>query len=1121
MRIRNRCVPARFALLIVLMTVVFAGGTLALAAPAYLRQPDLHGDTLVFCAEADLWAAPVKGGEPRRITTHPGNEFAPSFSPDGTKIAFSALYDGNQDVYVVSTRGGEPRRLTWHPGPDEVIDWMPGGKRVIFRSRRGDPMGSQHLYTVDLAGGDAKELPLGWASRIDVDAESGRWAFTRNNRENRPWKRYRGGWASDIWVGHPDEATFRKITDFDGMDHFPMWHAGRIFFLSDKGGTSNIWSVEPDGRDRRKHTDYTTWDIRWPAMADDGRIVFTMAADIYIFDPVTDKAARIDVDLASDVQLTRVRYPDGSQFTSEFAITPEGDRLAVVARGEIFSVPVKEGVTLPITRGTGARERSVVFDPDGKKILYLTDETREEEIRVVDAWGRDEPDVVKRGKKGVWHYQPEFSPDGEWIAFADDSYGLFVMAAEGRDPTEVDRGTEGEIRSYTWSPGGRWLAYRKTLPNQFNSLFIYDTREKEVHEVTGPHTNDYSPAWDPDGRYLYFASDRDINPLIGEVDFSTVEMKNDRLYMLLLREDVKNPFRKLAGLPPEEEEDADKNEGDGKKNDDDQEGDDESEDGDKADEDKHEPIEIDFEGLQQRVVELPVALGNYTGLGATSTHLFFVSNPVRGLAESGDFFTPAPLANELMSFSLEDKEAKSFVEKINGYRLALEGKKIAIRQPGGIFVVDAAAPPGAALAEGAVDLSDIVVELDPRDEWAQIYHESWRQMREFYWDEQMSGVDWDAIRDQYAGLLPRLAGRADLSDLIAQVFGEMNTSHTYVFGGDPGVQVNRVPTGLLGADLVREGDGAYRVATIFHGSDPDRVRSPLDVPGVDVNEGDYILAVNQQPVSKGRPFHAYLENLAGKEVVLTVNAEPRMEGSRKVVVTPVARDGDLRYADWVRRNREYVLDKTGGKMGYIHIPDMLNPGMIEFNTWFYPQLDREGMVVDVRWNGGGSYSQLMLERFRRKVLSFSFQRGGAVGPYPYRVLNGPFVVLVNESSGSDGDIFPQAVQLEGLAPIIGTRTWGGVNGITSLRPLVDGGLITQSQVAWWDPKDGWGLENRGVIPDVEVVALPQDIARGIDRQLDRGIEELMRLHAENPPIQPDFPPSMRRSRKSYRDELNR
>ncbi len=1102
----------------------------AFAHEAYVRQPDLHGDRVVFCAESDLWTANVDGSDVRRITTHVGTENAPSFSPDGTRIAFSGFYDGNQDVYVIATSGGEPRRLTYHPVGDEVIGWTPDGESVIFRSRRDDPMGNQHLFTVALGGGDPEELPLGWAARIDVDPDSGRWAFTRINRENRPWKRYRGGMANDLWVGHPERADYREVTDFDGNDDFPMWFDGRIWFLSDQGGTSNLWSITPDGGDRKQHTTFDTWDIRAPSMSNEGRIVFTLAADLHVFDPGSGQVTRLAIDLESDLLLTRNRYVDVERTTTEFTLTPEGDRLAVVARGEVFSVPVEKGVTLPVTRGTGVRERSVAYDPKGERILYVTDEPGEEEVRVIDAWGRGEPTAILPATEGVWHYQPRFSPDGKWIAWADDSYGLFVKLAEGGEVIEVDRGTEGELRRYNWSPDGRWLAYSKALPNLFSTVFIYDTQEKVSRAVTGPYTNDRSPAWDPDGRYLYFVSSRQINPLIGQLDFNNVEMKNNKLYALLLREDVENPLLDRAGLPPEEEEE----EAEGEKATDEEsaesaetkekgeEEDESKEDEETDDEDAPDPIEIGFDGLAGRVIELPIPMGNYGALAATSTHLFYFSQPVQGLVEAGDFFTPGVLSNKLMFFDLAEKKPAVFTEDIQGFELAAGGGKIAIQKPGGLFVVGTAAPPGAALAKGAVDLSGIVVELDPRQEWAQMFNESWRQVREFYWDEGLSGVDWNAIREQYATLLPRLMNRGDLSDLLGQVFGEMNTSHNYVWGaGDTGVTVPRVPTGLLGADLERRGANAYQVTRIYRGADPDRVRSPLDLPGVDVNEGDYVLAVNRAPITADRPFHAWLENRAGQKVILTVNDEPKLEGSREVVVTAARSDGDLRYADWVRRNREYVLEETDGKIGYLHIPNMLNEGMIEFNTWFYPQLDKEGMVVDVRWNGGGAYSQVMLERFRRKVLSFGFYRGGATGSYPRRTLNGPFVVLANQFSGSDGDIFPQAVQLEGLAPIIGKRTWGGVFGIMDLRPLVDGGLITQSQAAWWDPRDNWGLENRGVIPDIEVPALPQDVAAGIDKQLDRGIAEVLRLHAENPPVVPEFPPSMRRAREAYEEELNR
>jgi tricorn protease len=1103
------------AVLVCLVTIGLA--TAAGAVPAYFHHPDVYGDRIVFCAESDLWTASLQGGTPQRLTTDPGTEYFPAFSPDGRQIAFTGEYDGNRDVYLMPASGGEPRRLTWHPAADEVVGWMPDGERIIFRSNRSDPHGSQHLFTVDLNGGDPVELPLSWAVRLDVDPQSGLWAFNRKSREYATWKRYRGGTASEIWVGDPERRDFRPVTTFAGIDHFPMWHDGRIYFLSDQGGTYNIWSIKPDGSDRERHTNFDQWDVGWPSMGPDGKIVFTLAADVHLFDPASGQTRKIDIDLPSDRDLTRTRYPDAGRYLTEFDLSPDGERLLVVTRGEMYSVPVEDGVTLPVSHATGARERSASFGPEGERILYITDEPGEDEFRTIDAWGRGEPTVVKKAGKSGWHHQPVMSPDGKWIAYADNSYALFVMPAEGGKPVEIARNEEGAIREYVWSPDGRWLAYVNHLPSEYSSLFIYDTKEKESHAVTGPFTEDHSPTWDPDGRYLYFMSARATNPVLGDTDFTNVEIKNNMLYMVLLREDVENPLLGRAGLPPAADE-KDKDSKDEKKDDKKDEKGDKGDKGDK-DEEAIEPIEIDLDGLADRVVELPVDRGNYAGLGATSSHLFFMSLPIKGMAEQAGIFQEEGPEAVLISFDLKKKEAQPFVEGIGDYVLAPKAGKVAImKQKGDLYVVDAAAPPGGGLAEGKVDLSDVVVELDPRQEWAQIYYEAWRQMREYYWDEHMAGVDWAKVRDQYASLLPRLGSRADLTDLIGQIFGEMNTSHTYVFGGDPGVRVEHRRTGLLGADLVREGD-AYRVERIYRGDPADRVRSPLDEPGVSVKEGDYILAVNRVPVTEGRPLYAHLQNLAGKEVVLSVGDKPGLEDAREVVVVPLGNERDLRYSDWVRRNREYVAEKTGGKIGYIHIPNMWTEGLVEFNTWFYPQLDKEGMVVDVRWNGGGAVSQMIVERLRRHVLSFALARGGDVSTYPDRVLNGPFVVLTNEFAGSDGDIFPQAIQLEGLAPVIGMRSWGGVVGIRSLRPLVDGGLVTNPEVAWWDPRDRFHLENRGVEPDIEVQNLPQDLARGQDAQLDRGIAEVMRLHEQKPPLKPDFSKARDRGRKAFQGEL--
>ena len=1101
------------------LCVVFALSTApALAGQeGYLRYPDLHGDQVAFVAEGDLWLAPAGGGTARRVTSDPGPELFPRFSPDGTRIAFTGHYDGNADVFVVATGGGEPRRLTWHPAADSVIGWTPDGKSVLFASAGEHPHGSSEIFSVPAEGGDIEKLPLGWATYLSIEPGRGRYAFTRT-RGGGTWKRYRGGTAQTIWVGDPGRADYAQVTRFDGMSAFPMWHEGRVYYLGDAGGTANLWSMKPDGTDPRQHTTFDKWDARYPAMDASGRIVFMLAGDVHVFDPSSGTEHRIEIALPSDRVLTRSRYPNAGGSLSWFVLSPDAKRLAVTTRGEIFSVPVEKGVTLPLTRGSGARESWGAFDRKGKQLVYVTDEPREEEIRAIDAWGRGEPRVVVPAGESGWHHPPVFSPDDAWVAYSDQTQTLYVVPAAGGEPKAVDRSEQAPITEYAFSPDGRWLAYTKSARTDYTSILIYDTKEGEVHRLTDGTTSDRSPAWDPDGRYLYFLSDRRTNPLLGWRDLQGVDINPTRVCLALLRADVPDPFADRAGLPEDEKADKDKKDKDKKKEDGAK-----KDEGDKKKEEESEdkppePIAIEFAGLGERVVELPADPGQYFGLAASGTHVFWVGMPLIGMADWGPLFGQAQPRAQVVQFDLKSKKAKTFMDGVSGFDLAPRAGKIAVmKQPGEIYVLDAASVPGPDLSESKVDLGAVVAEVEPREEWAQIYYEGWRHMRDFYWDEGLGGVDWNAVRDQYATLLPRLATRGDLGDLMAEMIGELSTSHTYVWGGDPGREVAERPTGLLGADFERQGE-AFRITRLYRGAPADHETSPLLAPGVGVKEGDYVLAVNHRRFAPDRPFHALFEGLAGHPVLLTVGDKPASEGSRDVVVTPLSNDGDLRYADWVRRNREYVAEKTGGKIGYIHLPDMLSGGMIEFDTWFYPQLDREGMVVDVRWNGGGFVSQVILERLRRAVISFDRARGGGISTYPYRTLNGPFVVLTNEHAGSDGDIFPAAVQLEKLAPVIGMRSWGGVVGINSIRPMVDGGMLTQPSAAWWDPQLGWELENRGVVPDIEVQNLPQELGRGVDTQLERAIAEVMRLHAERPPLAPKFGPVRPRGREAYRKE---
>ncbi|MBM4118570.1 hypothetical protein FJ251_12715, partial [bacterium] len=705
--------------------LVAAAASAARAASGYLRTPDIHGHTVVFCAEGDLWTVSDQGGLARRLSAHPGLESLPSFSPDGAWIAFSGQYDGNRDVFVMPAAGGEPRRLTWHPSPEDVLDWSPDGREILFRSRAEHPHGSWEIYSVPAAGGEPRKLPVGWAGRLAIDPVSGRYAFSRPSSETFTWKRYRGGTAAEIWVGDPKLADFRKITDFPGFDAYPMWHGGRVYFLSDQGGTADLWSMLPDGSDRRRLTDEGNWDARWPAMGPDGRIVYMLAGGLKLYDPATQSNPVLAIELPSERSLARSRYSDAAQFLTGFAISPEGDRVAIAARGELFSLAAKDGVTLPVTRGSGAREEHPEYSPDGKQLLYVSDASGEEAIHSADAWGRGEVKVVKpAGERG--HLYPAcWSPDGKWIAYGDEAQNLWLQAVAGGEAVKVDASDRGGFYEYFFSPDSRWLAYTKVMPNDFRCIHVYDTQERQSRRVTSAYTDSSSPTWDPEGKFLYFVGSRAMNPLFGSRDFSNIEVNNDKLYLVLLQADGENPFAHLEGVPPKPEA-ADKAKADGKAK---------GKKGGKADKaDKEEkedegpqPVRIDFAGIEQRMVPLDLPAGQYGGMEAIKGKLFYLSSPLRGWTEGQAAEGPTAA---LMVFDFESEKAEEFMGGVAGFRIAAKGEKMVVAKgPGELYVVATCGKPDD-LSEARVSLDGVVIDLDPREEWAQIYHEAWRRMRD-------------------------------------------------------------------------------------------------------------------------------------------------------------------------------------------------------------------------------------------------------------------------------------------------------------------------------------------------------------------------------------------------------
>jgi len=1096
------------ALLLVALAAAAAPASAAAADPlpdGFYRYPSIGGGTIVFASEGDLWKVPATGGVALRLTAHEGEERFPRLSPDGRLIAFTAQYEGNDDVYVMPVSGGEPVRLTFHPASDQAIGWTPDGK-VLFRSRRDHPHGDYRVYTIPPTGGIPQMIPLEPAAWVSFEPGGSRIALQKIGLEFHNWKRYKGGEAEDIWVGTLSPLAFTEVTRYDGKDAFPMWaQDGRIYFVTDRWGRPNLASMLPDGSDVRRLTRFDDYDVRWPSMGD-GKIVYQHKMDLWVYDLATGRNELVPVQLPSDRLQVRERFVEPLPTLRSWSLSKDGERIALEARGDAFVARTrKKGLIRRITESSLARTRTPAFSPDGKTIAAWTERDGEEQL-VLHAADNGAPPRVLGSVPPGWHFAPAWSPDGKSIAWGDEKHKLYVSDAATGAITLVD-GSDWEISHYFWSPDSRYLAYAMDLPSLVGQVKVWDAQTKKAYAVTDPAYNSFAPAWDPKGRFLFFLSDRFINPYLDRSEARFIVDEATIPFVLALQADAALPFAPRGDVDPQKpeekkEEKADEAKAKGAKA---------GEAKGARSEEKVEPIRIDFDGLADRVVQVPVAPGNYTALRAVGGKLHWLRFANRGMMPPGDDADDEP-GRDLVTYDIEKEKLSTVTSGVRDYAVSTDGKVLVYRTKDGFVRLEGGAteaPKDEAAKDAKVDLSGWTVRIDPRGEWKQMLHEAWRLQRDFFYDPKMHGVDWDGVWRQYGPLADRISSRDDLADMLGEMFGELNVGHAYHGGGDLR-RGKMVGTGLLAADLDYDpASGFWRIRKIYRGDYPDpKVSSPLARPDLRVKPGQWLVAIDGRPLVKGEDYLRRLANRAGQEVELSIADAPKVEGARRVVVKAVDNDTPIRYATWIRETREYVDRKTNGQIGYIHLYDMDGRGLQQFARDFPPQWSKRGLIMDDRWNHGGFVAPMILAHLDRKILAVGGTRqGGPVDTTPSHAFHGYMVTLINRQGGSDCETFAQGFKDFKMGPVVGTRTWGGWVGIRGDKPLRDGGMITQPEFGGWDPKGrAWIIEGHGVDPDVTLDLGPDGFLGGQDVQVDYAIDAILKEIAKDPRDLPPPPP---------------
>jgi tricorn protease len=1094
---KKTLVPAGIALFALLSALPARAAGPPGPADGFYRYPSIGGGIIVFASEGDLWKVPAAGGVAQRLTAYEGEEKFPRLSPDGKQIAFTAQYEGNDDVYVMPTEGGEPLRLTWHPMPDQALGWTSDGK-IVFRSRRDHPHGDFRVYTIDPAGGIPKMIPLEPAAWVAFEPKGTRLAIQKMGLEFHNWKRYKGGEAEKIYVGALEPLAFSEVTKYEGKNAFPMWAGdGRIYFVTDRWGRPNLASMKPDGSDVKRLTSFDDYDVRWPSLGD-GKIAYQHKADVWVFDLASGKNAIVPIQLPSDRLQVRERFVDPKSSIGTWGLSKDGERIVLESRGDLFVTRTKKkGLIRRLTESSLVRTKNPVFSPDGKSVAAWTEVEGEEQLVLYSSDNGAPSRQIGKTEPG-WHYGAVFSPDGKKLAWSDEKLRLVVTDVATGASTVAETG-DWETVQYAWSPDSRYLAYSVPMASEFNQVRIWDGLTKTVHPVTDPMINSFSPAWDPKGKYLFFFSDRYINPYLDRFEARFIVNQATLPCVIALQSDGTLPFAPRGDTDPKTDEkkpDADKD--DKKKGS-------EGEKDAKPAEEKVLPIRVDFEGIADRLVAVPVAPGNYDNLWVGAGKLHWVSYENRGMMpppESGDEGRRGGL---LQTYDLEKEKLSTLSPGVLAYDVSGNGKVLVFQTKDGFTRVETGAtnlpkPDAGDPDDSKLDLSGWTLKIDPREEWKQMLREAWRLQRDFFYDKKMHGVDWEGVWKQYGSLADRMATRDDLEDLFGEMLGELNVGHAYHAGGD----VRRgkaIGTGLLAADLDYDpATGFWQIKKIYRGDYPEPLwSSPLSRADLRIKPGQWLVSIDGKPLKKGEDYLARLANRAGQEVELSIADAPKLEGARRVVVKTVPNDTRVRYATWIRETRDYVSRASSGQIGYVHLYDMGGLGLRQFSRDYPPQWDKRGLIMDDRWNHGGFVAPMILAHLDRKTFAVGSARYGTLSTTPDRAFHGHMVCLINRQGGSDCETFAQGFKDFGLGPVIGTRTWGGWVGIRGDKVFRDGGVTTQPEFGGWDPQGkAWRIEGHGVDPDVELDLPPDGFLHGKDVQIDYAIKDLMQKIAKDP-----------------------